>query len=47
MGDTYTRQSSGSIVDGSTIEASHFNDEFDQILAAFAVLPIVTVPESV
>jgi len=36
MGDTYTRQSSGSIVDGSTIEASHFNDEFDQLLAAFA-----------
>ena len=37
MGATYTRQSSGDIVDGSTIEASHFNDEFDQILAAFAV----------
>ena len=36
MGDTYTRQSSGSIVDGSTIEASHFNDEFDQLLAEFA-----------
>ena len=37
MGATYTRQSSGDIVDGSTIEASHFNDEFDQLLAAFAV----------
>jgi len=37
MGATYTRQSSGTIVDGSTIEASHFNDEFDQLLAAFAV----------
>ena len=35
MGATYTRQSSGTIVDGSTIEASHFNDEFDQLLAAF------------
>ena len=36
MGDTYTRQSSATIVDGGTIEASHFNAEFDQILAAFA-----------
>ena len=36
MGATYTRQSSGTIVDGSTIEAAHFNNEFDQILAAFA-----------
>jgi cytoskeletal protein CcmA (bactofilin family) len=36
MGATYTRQSSGSIVDGSTIEATHFNNEFDQLLAAFA-----------
>jgi len=35
MGDTYTRQSSGTIVDGSTIEAAHFNAEFDQLLAAF------------
>ena len=35
MGATYTRQSSGAIVDGTTIEASHFNDEFDQLLAAF------------
>ena len=36
MGATYTRQSSSTIVDGGTIEASHFNAEFDQILAAFA-----------
>ena len=36
MGDTYTRQSSATIVDGGTIEASHFNAEFDQLLAAFA-----------
>ena len=35
MGATYTRQSSGDIVDGSTIEAAHFNDEFDQLLATF------------
>ena len=35
MGATYTRQSSSSIVDGATIEASHFNAEFDQLLAAF------------
>ena len=33
MGATYTRQST--ISDGAVIEASHFNDEFDQILAAF------------
>ena len=37
MGDTYTRQSSSSIVDGTTIEAAHFNNEFDQLVAAFAV----------
>jgi hypothetical protein len=36
MGATYTRQSSSTIVDGATIEASHFNAEFDQLLAAFA-----------
>ena len=36
MGATYTRQSSATIVDGATIEASHFNAEFDQLLAAFA-----------
>ena len=35
MWATYTRQSSATIVDGATIEASHFNAEFDQILAAF------------
>ena len=35
MGETYTRQSSSTIVDGATIEASHFNAEFDQLLAAF------------
>ena len=37
MGDTYTRHSSSSIVDGTTIEAAHFNNEFDQLVAAFAV----------
>ena len=31
MGATYTRQST--ITDGAVIEASHFNDEFDQLLA--------------
>ena len=36
MGATYTRQSSSTITDGSVIEASHFNNEFDQLLAAFA-----------
>ena len=35
MGETYTRQSSSTIVDGATIEASHFNAEFDQLQAAF------------
>jgi len=34
MGATYTRQST--ITDGAVIEASHFNDEYNQILAAFA-----------
>ena len=34
MGATYTRQSSYS--DGDTITAAHTNDEFDQLLAAFA-----------
>jgi len=33
MGATYTRQST--ITDGAVIEASHFNDEFDQLLASF------------
>ena len=37
MGSTYTRQSSAGIVDGGVIEASDLNDEFDQLLAAFAV----------
>jgi hypothetical protein len=37
MGATYTRQSSAGIVDGGVIEASDLNDEFDQLLAAFAV----------
>ncbi len=32
----YTRQSAGSITDGATIQASHFNDEYNQIEAAFA-----------
>jgi cytoskeletal protein CcmA (bactofilin family) len=36
MGATYTRQSSATIVDGTTIEAAHFNLEFDALLAAFA-----------
>ena len=34
MGETYTRQSSYS--DGDTITAAHTNDEFNQLLAAFA-----------
>jgi len=37
MGSTYTRQSSSNIVDGAVIEASDLNNEFDQLLAAFAV----------
>ena len=37
MGATYTRQSSAGIVDGAVIEASDLNNEFDQLLAAFAV----------
>ena len=37
MGATYTRQSSSGIVDGGVIEASDINNEFDQLLAAFAV----------
>jgi len=36
MGATYTRQSDTTIVDGATIEAAHFNDEFDQLVTAFA-----------
>ena len=34
MGDTYTRQSS--YTDGDVITAAHTNNEFNQILAAFA-----------
>ena len=37
MGATYTRQSSSNIVDGNVIEAADLNNEFNQILAAFAV----------
>ena len=37
MGATYTRQSSAGIVDGGVIEATDLNNEFDQLLAAFAV----------
>ena len=37
MGATYTRQSSSGIVDGGVIEATDINNEFDQLLAAFAV----------
>jgi hypothetical protein len=36
MGATYTRQESSNITDGSVIEASHFNNEFNQVEAAFA-----------
>ena len=35
MGDTYTRQSS--YTDGDVITAAHTNDEFNQLLAAFAI----------
>ena len=34
MGATYTRQST--YADGDTITSDHTNDEFDQLLAAFA-----------
>ena len=37
MGATYTRQSTSGIVDGGVIEATDINNEFDQLLAAFAV----------
>ena len=36
MGTTYTRQESASITDGSVIEATHFNNEFNQLESAFA-----------
>lgn len=35
MGTGYTRQSSGFIIDSATIEASHFNTEFNQLESAF------------
>ncbi len=35
MGTGYVRQSSSSITDGATIQASHFNDEYDQLESAF------------
>ena len=37
MGATYTRQSGTEIVDGEIMNAADFNNEFNQILAAFAV----------
>ena len=37
MGATYTRQSTSGIVDGGVIEATDLNNEFAQLLAAFAV----------
>jgi len=36
MGTTYTRQESANITDGSVIEATHFNNEFNQLESAFA-----------
>ena len=36
MGDTYTRQSSSEIVDGEVINAADFNNEFNQLVSAFA-----------
>ena len=36
MGATYTRQESANITDGSVIEATHFNNEFNQLESAFA-----------
>ena len=36
MGDTYTRQSSTEIVDGEVINATDFNNEFAQLVSAFA-----------
>ena len=36
MGTTYTRQESGNITDGSVIEASHLNNEYNQIQSAFS-----------
>lgn len=36
MGATYIRQESANITDGSVIEATHFNNEFNQLESAFA-----------
>ncbi len=36
MGSTYTRQSSTEIVDGEVIQAADFNNEFSQLVSAFA-----------
>ena len=38
MGATYTRQEGSNITDGSVIEASHLNNEYNQLEAAFASL---------
>ncbi len=35
MATGYTRQSAGSITDGATIQASHFNNEYNQLESAF------------
>ena len=41
MGATYVRQESANITDGSVIEASHFNNEFNQLESAFASLSAI------
>ena len=35
MGATYTRQSESAIASGEVIQASHSEDEFDQLVLAF------------
>ena len=35
MGATYTRQSASAIATGEVIQASHSEDEFDQLVLAF------------
>ena len=35
MGSTYTRQSASAIATGEVIQASHSEDEFDQLVLAF------------
>ena len=35
MGATYTRQSASAIASGEVIQASHSEDEFDQLVLAF------------